>query len=49
MLSESDAEKTGARAASYMMRTLVSNISNLKMFVPDEAPLHPVVKTEVTP
>ena len=52
MLSESDAEEMGARAISYMMRFLVSNFStfsDLKKFVPDEAPLHPVVKTEVIP
>ena len=52
MLSESDAEEMGARATSYMMRFLVTNFSafsDLKKFVPDETPLHPVVKTEVTP
>ena len=51
MLSESDAEEMGARATSYMMRFLVTNFSafsDLK-FVPDETPLHPVVKTEVIP
>ena len=48
MLSESDAEEMGARAVSYTMRFLVSNFttfSDLKKFVPDEASLHPVVKT----
>ena len=52
MLSESDAEEMGARATSYMMRFLVTNFSafsDLKKFVPDETPLHPVVKTEVIP
>ena len=49
MLSESDAEEMSARATRYMMRFLVSNFSDLKKFVPDEAPLHPVVKTEVIP
>ena len=52
MLSESDAEEMGARAASYIMRFLVSNFStfkDLKKFAPDEAPLHPVAKTEVIP
>ena len=52
MLSESDAEEMGARAASYLMKLLVSNFntfSDLKKFAPDEAPLHPVVKTEVIP
>ena len=52
LLSETEAEVMGARATSYMMRFLVSNFStfsDLKKFVPDEAPLHPVVKTEVFP
>ena len=52
MLSESDAEEMSARATRYIMRFLVSNFStfsDLKKFVPDEAPLHPVVKTEVIP
>ena len=31
----------------YMMRFLVGTFSDLK-FVPDEAPLHPVNKTDVT-
>ena len=51
MLSESDAEEMGAHATSYMMWFLVTNFSafsDLK-FVPDETPLHPVVKTEVIP
>ena len=52
MLSESDAEEMSARATRYMMGFLVNNFStfdDLKGFVPDEAPLHPVVKTEVIP
>ena len=40
-------------ATSYMMRFLVSNsfstFSDLKKFIPDEGPLHPVAKTKVIP
>lgn len=52
MLSESDAEEMSTRATRYMMGFLVANFStfsDLKEFVPDETPLHPVVKTEVIP
>ena len=52
MLSKSDAEEMSTRATRYMMGSLVANFStfsDLKEFVPDETPLHPVVKTEVIP
>lgn len=52
MLSESDAEEMSTRATRYIMGSLVANFStfsDLKEFVPDETPLHPVVKTEVIP
>ena len=40
------------RAICYMMQYMVSafsTFSDLKRFVTDEAPLHPVVRTEVVP
>jgi hypothetical protein len=49
LMSEADAAE---RAVRYMMRFMVSafsTFSDLKPFVTDETPLHPVVKTEVVP
>ena len=51
-MSEEDAAKIHERAVCYMMRYMVSafsTFSDLKQFVTDETPLHPVVKTEVVP
>lgn len=49
MLSESDAEEMSTRATRYMMGFLVANFStfsDLKEFVPDETPLHPVSSSD---
>ena len=52
LMSEEDAAEIHERAVRYMMRYMVSafsTFSDLKQFVTDETPLHPVVKTEVVP
>ena len=52
MLSETDAAEIHERAVCYMMGFMVksfSTFSDLKKFVPEERPIHTVVKTEVVP
>ena len=52
MMSEDDATVITERATQYMMKFLVqefSTFSDLKRFLPDETPLHPVTKSEVVP
>ena len=52
LMSEADAAEIHERAVRYMMRYMVSvfsTFSDLKQFVAEETPLHPVVKTEVVP
>ena len=51
-LMSEDAAEIHERAVRYMMRYMVSafsTFSDLKQFITDEIPLHPVVKTEVVP
>ena len=52
LMSEADAAEIHKRAVRYMMQYMVSafaTFSDLKQFVTDEVPSHPVVKTEIVP